>query len=143
MFERLYDIREENNLTQEQVAEILKVDRSAISRWETNIEIIPLEKLNMFANYFNINFDYLSGLSTKRNTNILKNNLDPNYIGSKLVEFRKENHMTQIELADELNTTQSTISAYESGKTLILTSFAYEIAIKHNISLDWLCGKVK
>lgn len=40
-----------------------------------------------------------------------------------------------------LNTSHSTISAYENGKILILTSFAYSIAIKYNVSLDWLCGK--
>ena len=50
--------------------------------------------------------------------------------------------LTQEELAKDLNTTHSTISAYESGKTLILTSFVYEIAIKYKLSLDWLCGKI-
>ena len=55
---------------------------------------------------------------------------------------RVANGLTQEELAKDLNTTHSTISAYESGKTLILTSFVYEIAIKYKLSLDWLCGKI-
>ena len=42
-----------------------------------------------------------------------------------------------------LNTTHSTISAYESGKTKLLTIFAIEIVKKYNISLDWLCGRIK
>ena len=51
--------------------------------------------------------------------------------------------ITQEELASTLNTTHSTISAYESGKTTILTAFAYEICKRYNISMDYLCGRVK
>ncbi len=56
-------------------------------------------------------------------------------------ELRKNNGITQEELAKFLNTTQSTISAYESGKTTLLTAFALQIVNKYNISLDWLCGR--
>lgn len=47
-----------------------------------------------------------------------------------------------MELAKLLNTTHSTISAYESGKTTILTVFAYEICKKYNISMDYLIGRI-
>lgn len=47
-----------------------------------------------------------------------------------------------MELAKLLNTTHSTISAYESGKTTILTAFAYEICKKYNISMDYLIGRI-
>ena len=55
--------------------------------------------------------------------------------------FRKNNNITQVELANFLNTTHSTISAYESGKTTLLTAFALQIVYKYNISLDGLCGR--
>ena len=51
--------------------------------------------------------------------------------------------MSYNDLAKELNTTKSTIYAYETGKTLILTAFAYQICIKYKVSLDWLTGKIK
>ena len=44
-------------------------------------------------------------------------------------------------LAKVLNTTSATISAYETGKTLLLTAFAIELAKKYHISIDLLCGK--
>ena len=47
-----------------------------------------------------------------------------------------------MELAKLLNTNHSTISAYESGKTTILTAFAYEICKKYNISMDYLIGRI-
>ena len=38
---------------------------------------------------------------------------------------------------------EPTISAYESGKTTILTAFAYEICKRYNISMDYLCGRTR
>ena len=68
-------------------------------------------------------------------------NLDNKLIGARIRKIRLDNNLTQEKLAIFLNTTHSTISAYENGKTLILTIFAFEICKKYNYSLDWLCGK--
>lgn len=142
-FERLYFLREDKDLTQEQLGKALNVSRVAISQWESNKEIISLTKLNMYSNYFNVSLDYIVGLSDEKQTNNLNIKLDKKLIGTRLQEFRNKFNITQEQLANELNTSHSTISAYESGKTLILTGFAYTIAKKYNISLDWLCGKIK
>lgn len=143
MFKRLFDIREENDLTQEDVGKILNVSRVAISQWESGKEIIPLEKLNTFANHFNLSFDYLANISDIKQYNNTNNDLDSILIGKRLKQLRTKNNLTLRDLAEILNTSSSTISAYETGKTLILTSFAYELAVKFNISLDWICGKTK
>ena len=143
MFRRLFDIREENDLTQDDIGKILNVSRVAISQWESDKEIIPLEKLNTFANYFNVSFDYLANLSNNKTNENIYINLDPVLIGKRLKEFRENNNLTLRQLADILNTSASTLCAYESGKVLILTVFAYEIAKKFKISLDWICGKTK
>lgn len=39
-----------------------------------------------------------------------------------------------------LNTSPSTVCAYEKGNTLILTAFLYQIAREYNISIDWFIG---
>lgn len=44
LFERLLDVREEANLKQNEMAEILKTTQSNYSRWEKGKEIIPLQK---------------------------------------------------------------------------------------------------
>ena len=64
------------------------------------------------------------------------------YVSNNVGTLRKEKNITQEELASTLNTTHSTISAYESGKTTILTAFAYEICKRYNISMDYLCGRI-
>ena len=141
-FERLFFLREEKDLTQEDMGKILNVSRVAISQWETGKEIIPLEKLNAYSNYFNVSLDYILQISNVKEYKIVNKSLDPKIVGKRLLYIRHKFDITQEELANDLNTTHSTISAYESGKTLILTCFAYEIAIKYKLSLDWLCGKI-
>jgi len=141
--EKLFFLREELDLTQEDMANIIGVSRVAISQWETTKEIIPLDKLNKYANYFNVSMDYILGISNVKNYDIKNKELDRKIISSRLVEIRKNNNLSQSALAKLLNTTHSTISSYESGKTLILTTFAYQICLKYKISMDWLCGKIQ
>ena len=137
---RLLDVREFNNLKQSDVAEILNVTQASYSRWETDIELIPLKQLSEFCNHFNVSMDYIMGLSRKNKSNGI-HKLSKKEIGKKLKLLRKKYNITQTELADFLNTSQSTISAYESGRTTLLTSFALAICEKYKVSLDWLCGR--
>jgi len=141
--QRLFFLRESQNLTQEQMAKILNVTRAAISQWENNKEIISLDKLNAYANYFNVSMDYIVGFTNIKQYAIINAELNLNVIGSNLLSLRKQLNYSQEKLASELNTSHSTISAYENGKVLILSTFAYQICATHNISLDWLVGRIK
>ena len=136
---RLFDIRELNDLTQSEVAKTLNVARQNYSFWETNAKFIPLIHLNNFCKIHNVSMDYVMKLSNVKESKYNLNEIDKKIVGNNIKKFRKEHNIKQEELAKELNTSQSTISAYESGKTLILTSFAYFICEKYDISLDWLC----
>mgnify|MGYP005802536707 FL=1 len=140
--ERIRDIRKEKDLRQIDVARILNVSQANYSRWENGTELMPLKKLTIFCNYFNVSMDYVIGI-TRNNTSTGTHELNSKTIGNNLKSFRKKYGITQAELANFLNTTHSTISAYESGKTTLLTAFAIQIAKKYHISLDWLCGRTK
>ena len=139
-YNRIIDIRENAELNQNEMAEILLTTQSNYSRWENGKELIPLSKLNLLCNYFHCSMDYVTRLSSI-NIETSKSKLNKKVIGNKIKELRKELKLTQKDLADLVNTSQSTISAYESGKTLIIIAFAYQICKHYNISLDWLCGK--
>lgn len=141
-FRRISALREDNDLTQVRMGRICKVSRVAISQWETGKEVIPIRKLNVYANYFDVSMDYILGLSNVKRYKLDSTELDRVLIGKRLRKFRKENDITQKDLAFLLNTTHSTISAYENGKNLILTSFVYQIAKNYNISADWLCCRI-
>ncbi len=139
--ERLIILREKSDLYQKDIAKILNVSQQTYSTWEVGTKIIPLKHLNKLSNYFNVSLDYLTGLSDKKEKEVINKDLDRKVIGQNIKLIRKENNLTLRSLAKELNTTSSTISAYETGKTLILTAFAYQICKKYKISMDWLLGK--
>lgn len=143
MFKNLLAIREDFDMSQSDVANIVGVNRSNISRWENCSIIIPLEHLNTYSNYFNVSFDFLAGLGGSKRYDNVYNKLNKSLIGSRLKKFRNSNGLTLRDLANVLNTSSSTLSAYETGKVMILTSFAYEICKRYNVSMDWLCGKIK
>lgn len=138
---RIYFIREENDLTQEDLGKILKVDRSVISKWENGKSIPPIRKVNIISNKFNVSFDYIFNLSKSKNTDKINNSLDLKIIGKRILEIRTRYNLTLRDLARDLNTTSSTISGYETGKTLILTAFALQLCKKYNLSMDWIYGK--
>ena len=140
---RLTEIRQNNNYSQRELAKLLNVSKSTYARWETQEQFIPLSRLNDFCNFFNVSMDYAVGISNVNKTNDNLNILDSNIIGIKLRKIRHDNCLTQEQLSLFLNTSHSTISAYENGKTLILTAFAVEICKKYNYSLDWLCNRIK
>lgn len=138
--ERLYFLREESEMTQEELGRIIGVKKYSISNWERGKEIIPLEKLNAISNYYNVSLDYILSLSKDKRI-VNKNELDKVQIGLKLKKIRIMNNLTQRELAKILHTTHSVIWSYETGKNMILTAFAYDFCKKFNVSLDWLCSK--
>lgn len=142
---RLFDLREYKDLSQIKLADYLGITQQTYSLWEKGTKIIPLKHLNNLSNFYEIPMDYIVGLTDeKNNSGIIKlTELNKNEIGSRIKKIREDNNLTLRDLAKELNTTSSTISAYETGKTLILTAFAYQICIKYNVSLDWLCGERK
>ncbi len=144
IFKRLSDIRQDKNLSQYQLACLLQVNQATYSKWETGKEIIPLNMLHKFCLITECSMDYALGLKKKNHCpDLISPTLDKKKIGKQLIEFRENNNLTQLQLAQILNTTQSTISAYENGKTMILTAFVYQIARKYGVSADILCAREK
>ena len=144
-FKKLIMLRKKKDLSQREMASILNVSKSTYARWEIGEEIIPLKHLANFCKYFNVTMDYVLGLSKHNDFNNYNYNkkitkLD---IGNNIKILRKKNNLSQSDLAKIFNTSQSTISAYENGHTLLLTIFAYQIAKEFNISIDSLCNLEK
>ena len=57
--EKITKLRKEQNLTQEQFAEILKVSRQSVSKWERDDAYPDTEKLIRISKLFNCSLDYL------------------------------------------------------------------------------------
>lgn len=138
--DRLFELREYNNLTQKNVGTVLEVRQQTYAEWEKGKKIIPLKHLITLAKYYKVSLDYLTGLSDKKDIFFNYVTLDKEEIGQKIIYIRNLNNLKQRELAKVLNTSPSTICAYEKGNTLILTAFLYQIAKEFNVSMDWFVG---
>jgi len=57
--ERLKEIREDKDLTQKEVANVIHVTQQQYNKYELGINSIPIEKLSRLANYYNTSTDYL------------------------------------------------------------------------------------
>lgn len=61
-------------------------------------------------------------------------------IAERFKTYRKKLGLSQTKLAEEINSAQTAISAYESGDRMPGTETLLTIANKHNVSPDWLLG---
>ena len=59
-YQRLRDIREDNDLTQTQVAEILNIQQTQYSRYERGAVQMSIDKYIVLAKYYNISLDYIT-----------------------------------------------------------------------------------
>ena len=61
-YQRLKDLREDHDLTQSDVAEILQTTREQVSKYETGKQELPMHHFITLARYYNVSLDYLAGL---------------------------------------------------------------------------------
>lgn len=72
---RIRDLREDNDLTQSEIAKILGCTQQTYSRYETGEITIDINSLIKLAKFYNTSLDYLVGLTNKK----LKKSLLLNY----------------------------------------------------------------
>ena len=141
MNERLEYLREEKDLLKKDIAKILGVVDSVYTEWENEKLTIPTRRLYQLANYYEVNIDYIVGLTDKRIKIKSKNDIDIKIVSTRLREVRKSLNLTMRELASKLNTTSSAISNYENEKYLILSTFLIELCKISNYSIDYILGR--
>lgn len=73
---RIRDLREDRDLKQKQIAEVLLCDQSLYSKYERGERELPLRYAIVLANYYGVSLDYLVGLTDeKRPYSRRRNNL--------------------------------------------------------------------
>ena len=60
-FQSLKDLREDKDLRQEDVAEILGISQTVYSRYERGFQTIPVVHLLKLADYYQVSTDYILG----------------------------------------------------------------------------------
>ena len=59
MFERIKNLREDHDLTQEYLSKYLKINRVVYNRYENGIREIPINLLIKIADFYNVSIDYI------------------------------------------------------------------------------------
>lgn len=65
--ERIRGLREDHDLTQKSIADILYVNRQTYADYEKGNVRIPIDRLITLAKYYNVSMDYISGVSDIKN----------------------------------------------------------------------------
>ncbi len=66
IYPRIKNLREDYDLTQEQMGEILHVSQRTYSHYEKGDREVPLEMLERMADYYDVSLDYLVGRSDEK-----------------------------------------------------------------------------
>lgn len=67
IYKRLRDLREDKDLTQKDIANILNISQRGYSHYETGNNDIPTEILIRLADFYGISVDYLLGRTNNKN----------------------------------------------------------------------------
>ncbi len=62
-YQRLKDLREDNDLKQEAIAQMLEMTRQQYQLYESGKRQIPFDKVIKLAVYYNVSIDYIAGLT--------------------------------------------------------------------------------
>jgi len=65
-YSRIRDLREDNDLTQAQIAKIIHMHKTTYVRYESGEREIPLNIAILLAEYYNVSLDYLAGRTNKK-----------------------------------------------------------------------------
>lgn len=60
---RLRDLREDNDLKQKDIANVLNTTQQVYSRYENGLTELPIRHLITLANFYKVSCDYILGLS--------------------------------------------------------------------------------
>lgn len=65
--ERIRDLREDNDKTQQEIADYLGTTQQVYSRYEKGINELPIRHLIALCRYYNVSSDYILGLKEEMN----------------------------------------------------------------------------
>ena len=63
---RIRDLREDADLSQQEIADLLNVSQTTYSRYECGVLDIPYQSLIILAQYYKTSVDYLLGLTEEK-----------------------------------------------------------------------------
>lgn len=63
---RLKDLREDKDLKQKDIAKLLNTTQQQYGKYELGIRLIPIDKLDILATFYNTSIDYIVGRTNEK-----------------------------------------------------------------------------
>jgi len=141
---RLKRLRKEAHLTQQDVADYFKTSPQSYAQWEKGQRSPSKESLEKLASYFGVSVSYLVGEADMIDYGTFKEQSthaqlsdDKTFI-ERLKELRKQSGLTQKQVAEHLDITQSAYAQWETGKLNPKKETIQKFADLFNVSYDYL-----
>ena len=80
---RLFDLRTDNDLKQEEIAKVLKTTKQSYSNYERGYRKLQIEDLIILAKFYNVSTDYILGLTDNPKPSESNHNKQVNIKGNK------------------------------------------------------------
>ena len=90
---RLYDLRTDNDLRQEDVAKVIGTSKQTYGRYENGTRKLSIEDLKKLCEFYNVSSDYIIGL-----TNITKPNWKQTNIKNNVIITGGKNKINNIKI---------------------------------------------
>ncbi len=94
--QRIKDLREDKDLTQKDICQILKMKQPQYSRYERGERDLPLDILVMLSKFYNVSCDYILGLTNDKRgigysepTEKIKYNIKQEGNGKNIVKIKE------------------------------------------------------
>lgn len=141
---RLKRLRKEAHLTQQDVADYFKTSPQNYAQWESGKISPKLESLEKLASYFGVSVSYLVGESDTIDDDTFKEQSTPTQLSDdktfieRLKELREKSGLTQKQVAEHLDITQSAYAQWETGRLNPKKETIQKFADLFNVSYDYL-----
>ena len=114
---KIKELREQNNITQNKLANDLFIKQQTVAQWENGSRALKADSIISLAKYFNVSTDYLLGLTENTSTNISEIGIS-NKTGfcRELLQYRikKAVELQALELTTRLRTPKSMMTTIQS-----------------------------
>ena len=67
---RLKSLREDSDLKQSDIAEIIQTSQSYYAQYENGKRAIPFDRIITLAKFYNVSIDYIAGLTDNKTMNV-------------------------------------------------------------------------
>ena len=140
MYTRIRNLREDKDLSQREMAEVLSMSQTGYSKYETGENDVPTSILRKLATFHKTSTDYILGLTDEDDETApepeslaLQKSL-----GEKIQNRRKDVGLNQEKFALQINMGKTYFAAVEAGKQNMSVQNLKKIADGLNISLSEL-----